>query len=60
MLLMPLFEIFISGEYEKLFEAYMEYADISIINSNIPQAIRLLFEVETFVEVYIYNYSVPF
>ncbi|RVE44895.1 hypothetical protein evm_010442 [Chilo suppressalis] len=38
-----------AGEYEKLFEAYLEYADLNIINQNIPQAIRLLFEVETFV-----------
>ncbi|XP_063831003.1 uncharacterized protein LOC135080250 [Ostrinia nubilalis] len=39
-----------AGEYEKLFEAYMEYADVSIMNLNIPQAVRLLFEVEAFVK----------
>ncbi|XP_037295199.1 adenylate cyclase type 10 isoform X2 [Manduca sexta] len=38
-----------AGEYDKLFEAYLEYANVSIINLNIPQAIRLLFEVENFV-----------
>uniref|UniRef100_A0A2A4J100 Guanylate cyclase domain-containing protein n=1 Tax=Heliothis virescens TaxID=7102 RepID=A0A2A4J100_HELVI len=41
----------IIGEYQKLFEAYMEYTDLCInINTNIPQAVRLLFEVETFVQ----------
>nr|XP_049701323.1 adenylate cyclase type 10 [Helicoverpa armigera] len=40
-----------AGEYQKLFEAYMEYTDLCItINTNIPQAVRLLFEVETFVQ----------
>ncbi|KAL0869690.1 hypothetical protein ABMA27_005935 [Loxostege sticticalis] len=39
-----------AGEYEKLYEAFMEYADVSIINLNIPQAVRLLFEVEVFVK----------
>jgi hypothetical protein len=44
----------VSGEKEKLYESYMEYADLNIINQNIPQAIRLLFEVETFVKVNIF------
>ncbi|XP_073953572.1 adenylate cyclase type 10-like [Choristoneura fumiferana] len=35
-----------AGEYEKLFEAYLEYAELCVMNNNIPQAIRLLFEVE--------------
>ncbi|XP_053615027.1 adenylate cyclase type 10-like [Plodia interpunctella] len=34
----------------KLYEAYMEYIDLSILKLNIPQAIRLLYEVETFVK----------
>ncbi|KAJ0174028.1 hypothetical protein K1T71_010174 [Dendrolimus kikuchii] len=38
-----------AGEEEKLFEAYMEYADLSILNINLPQAIRLLYEVENLV-----------
>ncbi|KPJ12489.1 Adenylate cyclase type 10 [Papilio machaon] len=36
-------------EFEKLFEAYLEYTDLSAINLNMPQAIRLLFEVETLI-----------
>ncbi|XP_059059672.1 adenylate cyclase type 10-like [Achroia grisella] len=39
-----------ADEYEKLYEAYMEYADLCVINLNIPQAIRLLFEVEEFIK----------
>lgn len=44
-----------SGEYEKLFEAYLEYADLCLMNSNIPQAIRLLFEVEAIARVRIFT-----
>lgn len=40
-----------SGDCEKVFETYMEYADLSLINLNTPQAIRLLAEVEEFVLV---------
>ncbi|XP_060805393.1 adenylate cyclase type 10 isoform X1 [Amyelois transitella] len=39
-----------AGEHLKLYDAYMEYTDLSILKLNIPQAIRLLFEVETFVK----------
>lgn len=42
----------LSGEKQKLFEAYLEYADLCInVNPNIPQAVRLLFEVEDFLKV---------
>ncbi|CAH2042556.1 unnamed protein product, partial [Iphiclides podalirius] len=36
-------------EYEKLFEAYLEYTDLSVINLNTPQAIRLLSDVESLI-----------
>ncbi|XP_026743294.1 adenylate cyclase type 10-like [Trichoplusia ni] len=40
-----------AGEKQKLFEAYLEYADLCInVNPNIPQAVRLLFEVEDFLK----------
>ncbi|CAG9563860.1 unnamed protein product [Danaus chrysippus] len=38
-----------ADDSEKLFEAYLEYADLSIINMNIPQAVHLLSKVEEFV-----------
>lgn len=42
----------LAGEFQKLYEAYLEYTDLCInINSNIPQAVRLLIEVENFVQV---------
>lgn len=40
-----------SVQLEKLFEAYLEYADLSVIRFNIPQAMRLLNEVEQLFEV---------
>ncbi|KAJ8717997.1 hypothetical protein PYW07_005927 [Mythimna separata] len=40
-----------AGEFQKLYEAYLEYTDLCInIHSNIPQAVRLLIEVEDFVK----------
>ncbi|XP_075981642.1 adenylate cyclase type 10-like [Anticarsia gemmatalis] len=40
-----------AADYEKLFEAYMEYADLCInINVNIPQGVRLLSDVEVFIK----------
>ncbi|XP_022816749.1 adenylate cyclase type 10-like [Spodoptera litura] len=40
-----------ASEFQKLYEAYLEYADLCInISINIPQAVRLLFEVESFIE----------
>ncbi|CAK1552980.1 unnamed protein product [Leptosia nina] len=35
-----------AGDPEKLFDTYMEYADLCVLNANIPQAIHLLAEVE--------------
>ncbi|XP_061721074.1 uncharacterized protein LOC133527896 [Cydia pomonella] len=39
-----------AGEHEKLFEAYLEYADLCV-NSNTPQALCLLNEAETVIMV---------
>nr|XP_037873495.1 adenylate cyclase type 10 isoform X1 [Bombyx mori] len=39
-----------AGEFNKLYEAYIEYVDINLISLNVPQAIRLLIEVENFVQ----------
>ncbi|CAB3231781.1 unnamed protein product [Arctia plantaginis] len=40
-----------AGENQKLFEAYMEYADLCInINVNIPQCVRLLSELEGYIK----------
>ncbi|XP_047503543.1 adenylate cyclase type 10-like isoform X2 [Pieris napi] len=38
------------GDSEKLFEAYLEYADLSKLNANIPQAIHLLYEIEEIIK----------
>ncbi|XP_045486493.1 adenylate cyclase type 10-like [Pieris rapae] len=43
------------GDSEKLFEAYLEYADISKLNANIPQAIHLLYEIEEIIKVCFFN-----
>lgn len=41
-----------AGEYQKLYDGYLEYIDLCInIINNIPQAVRLLTEVENFVQV---------
>ncbi|CAG4947636.1 unnamed protein product [Colias eurytheme] len=36
-----------AGDHEKLFDTFLEYADLSILNNNTPRAIHLLAEVET-------------
>ncbi|CAH4029144.1 unnamed protein product [Pieris brassicae] len=39
-----------AGDSEKLFEAYLEYADLSKLNANIPKAIHLLYEIEEIIK----------
>lgn len=43
--------VYFIGDSEKLFEAYVEYAELSILNANVPQAIHLLYEVEEVIKV---------